>query len=105
MATVSPGRDGERNLVQNGQRLAAVIHPFGEIANLNDHRCVSTTMLRFLILRSLLLAGLLLLAPAAQAVQTILVFGDSLSAGYGIRQDAAWPALLSQTPAGEEARL
>ena len=25
---------------------------------------------------------------------TLLVFGDSLSAGYGIRQDAAWPALL-----------
>jgi acyl-CoA thioesterase-1 len=27
---------------------------------------------------------------------TILVFGDSLSAGYGIRQDAAWPALLAK---------
>ena len=26
----------------------------------------------------------------------LLVFGDSLSAGYGIRQDAAWPALLQQ---------
>lgn len=46
--------------------------------------------------RSLLLAGLLLIAPAAQAVQTILVFGDSLSAGYGIRQDAAWPVLLAK---------
>lgn len=43
-----------------------------------------------------MLAGLLLLAPTAQAVQTILVFGDSLSAGYGIRQDAAWPALLAK---------
>jgi acyl-CoA thioesterase-1 len=53
-------------------------------------------MLRFLILRSLLLAGLLLLAPAAQAARTILVFGDSLSAGYGIRQEASWPALLSR---------
>jgi len=31
----------------------------------------------------------------AQAAKTILVFGDSLSAGYGIRQDAAWPALLA----------
>ncbi|HET7775204.1 MAG TPA: GDSL-type esterase/lipase family protein, partial [Azospira sp.] len=26
--------------------------------------------------------------------RTILVFGDSLSAGYGIRQEAAWPSLL-----------
>ena len=31
-----------------------------------------------------------------QAARTILVFGDSLSAGYGIRQEAAWPSLLAQ---------
>ena len=43
-----------------------------------------------------LLLGFALLSPAAQAAGTILVFGDSLSAGYGIRQDAAWPALLAQ---------
>lgn len=42
-----------------------------------------------------------LLASSAQAERTILVFGDSLSAGYGIRQDAAWPALLSQRLARE----
>ncbi len=53
-------------------------------------------MLRFPSCRCLLLAGLMLLAPAAQAAKTILVFGDSLSAGYGIRQDAAWPALLAR---------
>lgn len=53
-------------------------------------------MLLFSSYRYLLLAALLLLAPAAQALQTILVFGDSLSAGYGIRQDAAWPALLAK---------
>lgn len=39
---------------------------------------------------------LLLLTPLAQAARTVLVLGDSLSAGYGIRQDAAWPALLAQ---------
>ena len=39
---------------------------------------------------------LLLAAPTAQAAKTILVFGDSLSAGYGIRQELAWPALLAQ---------
>ena len=43
-----------------------------------------------------LIVCLLLAAPAAQAARTILVFGDSLSAGYGIRQDDAWPALLAQ---------
>ena len=44
----------------------------------------------------LLLASLLLLAPVTQAAGTILVFGDSLSAGYGIRQEAAWPNLLAK---------
>jgi acyl-CoA thioesterase-1 len=53
-------------------------------------------MFRLSSYRALLLAGLMLLAQAAQAAQTILVFGDSLSAGYGIRQDSAWPALLAK---------
>ena len=43
-----------------------------------------------------LIVCLLLAAPTARAARTILVFGDSLSAGYGIRQDDAWPALLAQ---------
>jgi len=35
------------------------------------------------------------LLPAVSCAQsTILVFGDSLSAGYGIARDAAWPSLL-----------
>ena len=52
-----------------------------------------------LIRRFFLLAALQLLAPTgpgAQAAPTILVFGDSLSAGYGIRPEAAWPALLAR---------
>ena len=32
----------------------------------------------------------------AQAARAILVFGDSLSAGYGIAQEAAWPSLLDK---------
>jgi acyl-CoA thioesterase-1 len=32
---------------------------------------------------------------AAQAAQNILVFGDSLSAGYGIAKQDAWPSLLA----------
>ena len=53
-------------------------------------------MFRIPFIHGLLLIGLALLAPTAQAARTILVFGDSLSAGYGIRQDAAWPALLAR---------
>jgi len=47
-------------------------------------------------LSAVLLVALALLAPTANAARTILVFGDSLSAGYGIAQDAAWPALLGK---------
>lgn len=51
----------------------------------------------YLALLSALLSCLLILpASPALAEKTILVFGDSLSAGYGIRQDAAWPALLAR---------
>lgn len=32
--------------------------------------------------------------PAMSATPTILVFGDSLSAGYGIAKQEAWPSLL-----------
>ena len=43
-----------------------------------------------------MLVAFALLAPAAHAARTILVFGDSLSAGYGIAQNAAWPTLLGK---------
>ena len=47
--------------------------------------------------RSLCFVGLLLLTPgAAQATGRILVLGDSLSAGYGIPQENAWPVLLEK---------
>lgn len=56
--------------------------------------------MRKLPLLAAALCVLLLLAPTAQAARdtprNILIFGDSLSAGYGIRQDAAWPALLAK---------
>lgn len=42
-----------------------------------------------------------LLATSAHAERTILVFGDSLSAGYGIREDASWPVLLGHRLAKE----
>ncbi|MEJ2794508.1 arylesterase [Iodobacter sp. LRB] len=36
------------------------------------------------------------MASAQAAAPLILVFGDSLSAGYGLAASAAWPALLDQ---------
>lgn len=36
------------------------------------------------------------LAPARASAATILVFGDSLSAAYGIAQTAGWPSLLEK---------
>lgn len=37
---------------------------------------------------------LTLVATNAQAAQTIVVFGDSLSAAYGIQQNQGWVTLL-----------
>lgn len=36
------------------------------------------------------------ICASSQAGQTILVFGDSLSAGFGVSQEQSWPALLAQ---------
>ncbi|MBP5997414.1 MAG: arylesterase [Azonexus sp.] len=44
----------------------------------------------------LLLFVLLFSAAPALAARTILVMGDSLSAGYGIRPEQAWPSLLGK---------
>ena len=49
-------------------------------------------MLRRLLIA--LLTSLLYLPLAAWAGGTILVYGDSLSAAYGLSQDAGWPTLL-----------
>ena len=35
-------------------------------------------------------------APALGSAATILVFGDSLSAGYGLAQEQSWPTLLQK---------
>ena len=44
----------------------------------------------------LILFALLACTPSVFAAKTILVLGDSLSAGYGLRPEQAWPALLGQ---------
>lgn len=47
------------------------------------------------LLRTLCL-GMLLACCPAWAASKILVWGDSLSAGYGLRPQEAWPVLLEQ---------
>jgi acyl-CoA thioesterase-1 len=41
-------------------------------------------------------------ASIAAPAKSILVFGDSLSAGYGIAREQSWPSLLAQRLAAEE---
>ena len=48
-----------------------------------------------MLLRIVLLLLVVVAAPAG-AAQTILVFGDSLSAGYGLAQGSGWVSLLEQ---------
>jgi acyl-CoA thioesterase-1 len=49
------------------------------------------------ILRSLLLSVSLALLPAAAAqAATVLVYGDSLSSGYGLPRDEGWVRLLAK---------
>lgn len=45
---------------------------------------------------ALLLFALFFSATPALAARTILILGDSLSAGYGIRPEQAWPSLLEK---------
>ncbi len=45
---------------------------------------------------ALFLLVLLFSTLPAHAAKTVLVMGDSLSAGYGIRPEQAWPALLDK---------
>lgn len=45
---------------------------------------------------ALFLFALLFSTTPALAARTILVMGDSLSAGYGIRPEQAWPSLLDK---------
>jgi acyl-CoA thioesterase-1 len=47
-------------------------------------------------LKIILLLAALVLSHSAQATKNILVFGDSLSAGYGIARDDSWANLLQQ---------
>jgi len=52
--------------------------------------------MKALSLKVILLAAALWLPHSAYAAKNILVFGDSLSAGYGIAVAESWPVLLQQ---------
>ncbi len=55
-----------------------------------------TTLLKQKFISLLTLTCLLLSAPVFADEQTVLVMGDSLSAAYGIDNDAGWVSLLRQ---------
>jgi acyl-CoA thioesterase-1 len=58
-----------------------------------------TALIYILLIAALWLPGNVQAAPSAKTVQAaknILVFGDSLSAGYGIDTSDSWPGLLQQ---------
>jgi len=52
--------------------------------------------MKTLSLKIILLAASLWLPFSVYAAKNILVFGDSLSAGYGIAVEESWPSLLQQ---------
>jgi acyl-CoA thioesterase-1 len=52
--------------------------------------------MKTLPLKILLLIAALTLSNFAQAAKNILIFGDSLSAGYGIARDVSWANLLQR---------
>ena len=60
-----------------------------------------TTLLRQKFISLLTLTYLLLSAPVFAEEQSLLVMGDSLSAAYGIDNDAGWVNLLRQRLNGE----
>lgn len=82
--------------MQNGQILAATGHNLAQAINVdNRHQTIHPMFLRRLTVVLLTL----LLAPFAHArenqTRTLLLFGDSLSAGFGIAREESWPSLLA----------
>jgi acyl-CoA thioesterase-1 len=57
--------------------------------------CAETFRLGALLVRGLVLAIILGFPCFASAANTLVVFGDSISAGYGLPQGAGWVSLLS----------
>lgn len=51
-----------------------------------------------MLIRQLILCGFFILAIASNSIyaSTILIYGDSLSAGFGLAENEDWPSLLNQ---------
>lgn len=54
------------------------------------------------LLYKTLMAGLLMMAAMASTAETLIVVGDSISAGYGINPQNGWVSLLSEKLKTEE---
>ena len=92
MATASPAMTA-RSI---SCRMTSWLAPFGTTL-LRPAALIMGASMGWVMLRRLLvvwLTSLLCLPLAARAGGTILVYGDSLSAAYGLSQDAGWVALL-----------
>ena len=71
--------------------------PSGPLTVLPRARASTTGALEFVVMKGLLLLILSgLCGPLAAATPTLLVLGDSLSAGYGINPERGWVSLLQQ---------
>ena len=94
MATASPGMTSSEMSCKITNSLAPGV-PFARRTTLESP--VAWTMgLEKSDMKSILLSVLLACSGATLAAPTILVYGDSLSAAYGIPQNAGWVALLGE---------
>jgi len=82
--------DRETCLVQDGQRLVATLYL------LRQSICLHNRHMKSLILKITLLVLIQFLTVSAHAANNIMVYGDSLSAGYGLAIDKGWVYLLQQ---------
>ncbi len=69
---------------------------FGEALSLHNHLFNRTHPAPFVIRRTFLLLVLSLAAHAKAAPRTLLIFGDSLSAAYGLQASQGWVHLLGE---------
>ena len=96
-ASASPRRDLEIDVAQNDERRES--SPLFTVLPMprrrSERHCCC--LLRAVLRRAR--------AGAAAAEQSILVFGDSLSAAYGLARARGWVALLGRTPQAGTSRL
>lgn len=102
--------ENKRNIVQNGQRALAILICFCQILNSEDrmsrkhhyqkHSIVLLVCLVLSVASGLSQAAEAVIAPREAAEnsgkKTILFFGDSLTAGYGVDPLQAFPALIQE---------